>query len=103
MKNPMAEMIRSTHPVPCCRCGKTVKDKYVIYDSGAFYHMKCFQEAVGRKQVMRPDVKRTIWDKLKGNPFPQICANCGAKIYGVLTPVFCPKCRKPWKETKNPK
>ncbi len=36
------------------------------------------------------------------NPYPKVCANCGAKIYGVIIPVKCPRCGKPWKE-KNPK
>ena len=37
------------------------------------------------------------------NPFPQVCGNCGAIIYGVFKPVKCPKCGKPWKEAKNPR
>ena len=36
----------------------------------------------------------------KRNPYKKVCAKCGAKIYSSITPVFCPKCRKPWKEKK---
>jgi len=28
--------------------------------------------------------------------YPKVCPNCNAKIYGVIEPVKCPKCKKPW-------
>lgn len=83
-----------------------------------------FPRAKGRHEVIcslvRPDgsvsfASHGIWpskeiamevakdvQKLWKNPYPQVCKKCGAKIYGVLTPVKCPKCGKPW-EDKNPK
>ena len=47
------------------------------------------------------EVAKEVAVAMRRNPL-HVCYFCGAKIYGVGKPVFCPACKKPWRE-KNPK
>ena len=52
-KNPItAKMFQLKKPEQCSLCNKPIKDKYIIYDRGNFYHLRCFQDTRKRNPML---------------------------------------------------